>query len=93
MDTGVSNATSADIRSWIAKGRKGEVYLAFFNLSEQKTPIYAHRSDLSKAFTGKRIRSCKGQELWSGNYVATKKGSISMEVGVHGCALFVLNCK
>ncbi|KEH20754.1 alpha-galactosidase [Medicago truncatula] len=89
----VEGVSSADISSWIATGRKGEVYLAFFNLSEQKTPIYAHRSNLSKAFTGKRIRSCKGQELWSGKYVATKKGSISTDVGVHGCALFVLNCK
>ncbi|KAL2343109.1 hypothetical protein Fmac_004394 [Flemingia macrophylla] len=87
-----ANANSGGIRSWIATGRKGEIYLAFFNLSEQKTVIYAKTSYLAKALPDRTIDSCKGKEVWSGKDVITTEGTISMNVEIHGCALFVLNC-
>ncbi|RHN42854.1 putative alpha-galactosidase [Medicago truncatula] len=87
-----ANVVSGGIRSWIATGRNGEVYLAFFNLNEQKTPVYAKTSDLGKVFPGRRIKSCQGTEVWSGKNVVTTQGTISVDVEVHGCALFVLHC-
>ncbi|KAK7287292.1 hypothetical protein RIF29_00507 [Crotalaria pallida] len=42
------DVNSGGISSWIATGRKGELYVAFFNLSEQKTVIYAKTSYLAK---------------------------------------------
>ncbi|RYR17600.1 hypothetical protein Ahy_B03g062306 isoform C [Arachis hypogaea] len=81
------------IRSWIAKGRRGEVYVAFFNLSEQKTVISTKTSSLGNAFADRTsITSCHGKEVWSGKQVITTQGTLSAEVGLHGCALFVLNC-
>ncbi|RHN42859.1 putative alpha-galactosidase [Medicago truncatula] len=64
---------SDGIRSWIATGRKGEVYLAFFNLNEQKTPVYAKTSDLAKVFPGIHISSCQGKEVWSGSVERTSQ--------------------
>nr|KYP36484.1 Alpha-galactosidase [Cajanus cajan] len=87
-----ANANSGGVRSWIATGRKGEIYLAFFNLSEQKTVIYAKTSYLAKVLPDRTIDSCKGKEVWSGKEVLTTHGTISMNVGIHGCALFVLYC-
>ncbi|AES67589.1 alpha-galactosidase [Medicago truncatula] len=87
-----ANVESGGIRSWIATGRKGEVYMAFFNLNEQKTPIYANMSYLAKVLPGRRINSCQGKEVWSGKNVVTTQGTISMDVEVHGCALVVLYC-
>ncbi|XP_019464188.1 PREDICTED: uncharacterized protein LOC109362678 isoform X2 [Lupinus angustifolius] len=83
---------SGGISSWIATGRKGEVYVAFFNLSEQKTLIYAQISNLAKVLPGRSFNSCKGKELWSGKDIVTKEKTLSIEVEIHGCALFVLNC-
>ncbi|KAL5175581.1 Alpha-galactosidase [Glycine soja] len=90
--THAANVNSGGIRSWIATGRTGEIYLAFFNLSEQKTEIYAKTSYLAKVLPDKSITSCKGEEVWSGTDVITTQGTISMNVEIHGCALFVLNC-
>ncbi|XP_017420629.1 uncharacterized protein LOC108330641 isoform X1 [Vigna angularis] len=87
-----AEANAGGIRSWIATGRKGEIYLAFFNLSDEKTEIYAKISYLGKVLPDKRIDSCKGKEVWSGKNVITTQGTISMDVEIHGCALFVLNC-
>ncbi|KAH1251002.1 Alpha-galactosidase A [Glycine max] len=87
-----ANVNSGGIRSWIATGRTGEIYLAFFNLSEQKTEIYAKTSYLAKVLPDKSITSCKGKEVWSGTDVITTQGTISMNVEIHGCALFLLNC-
>ncbi|MCI33343.1 alpha-galactosidase 1-like, partial [Trifolium medium] len=88
------NVDSGGVRSWIATGRRGEVYLAFFNLSDQqKTTIYAKTSFLAKVLPDRRINSCKGKEVWSGKrIVVTAQGTIAMDVEVHGCALFVLYC-
>ncbi|KAK7359031.1 hypothetical protein VNO77_00975 [Canavalia gladiata] len=87
-----ANVNSGGIRSWIAMGRRGEIYLAFFNLNAQKTVIYAKTSYLAKVLPDRSINSCKGKEMWSGKNVITTQGTLSMNVENHGCALFVLNC-
>lgn len=83
--------TSGGTRSWIATGRRGEIYIAFFNLNPKKTVISAKTSDLAKVLPGKNFVSCKGREVWSGQDFVVKD-SISMAVESHGCALFVLYC-
>ncbi|XP_061976097.1 uncharacterized protein LOC133697505 isoform X4 [Populus nigra] len=92
IDANVGN--SGGVRSWIATGRKGEIYVALFNLNSEKTVISATISDLTKAFPGRNLNatSCYGREVWSGKDFGEIKDSISMEVEIHGCALFVLNC-
>eukprot|EP00258_Populus_trichocarpa_P050229 XP_024466248.1 uncharacterized protein LOC7477078 isoform X1 [Populus trichocarpa] len=92
IDANVGN--SGGVRSWIATGRKGEIYVALFNLNSEKTVISATISDLTKALPGKNLNatSCFGREVWSGKDFGEIKDSISMEVEMHGCALFVLNC-
>ncbi|KAJ6431083.1 hypothetical protein OIU84_018556 [Salix udensis] len=89
-----ANVGSSRVRSWIATGRKGEIYVALFNLNSEKTVISATISDLTKALPGRSLNatSCHGTEVWSGKDFGKIKDSISMEVEIHGCALFVLNC-
>ncbi|KAJ6323626.1 hypothetical protein OIU76_011009 [Salix suchowensis] len=89
-----ANVGSSRVRSWIATGRKGEIYVALFNLNSEKTVISATISDLTKALPGRSLNatSCHGTEVWSGKDFGKIKDSISMEVEMHGCALFVLNC-
>ncbi|KAF1875815.1 hypothetical protein Lal_00006445 [Lupinus albus] len=87
-----ADVNSGGISSWIAMGRKGEVYVAFFNLSEQKKVIYAKISNLSKVLPGRSFNSCKGKEIWSGKDIVTTDQTLSIEVEIHGCALFVLQC-
>ncbi|CAJ2677144.1 unnamed protein product [Trifolium pratense] len=90
------NVDSNEVRSWIATGRNGEVYMSFFNLSDQQNTtitIYAKTSFVSNVLSDKRISSCQGKEVWSGKDVVTTQGVIKMDVEAHGCALFVLNCK
>ncbi|XP_028752356.1 probable alpha-galactosidase B [Neltuma alba] len=79
------------IRSWIAKGRRGEVYVAFFNLNEQKTVISAKTSDLAKVIPG-NYNACECREVWSGKDFDARHGTLSAEVEKRGCALLVLNC-
>ncbi|XP_048317876.2 uncharacterized protein LOC125418411 isoform X1 [Ziziphus jujuba] len=88
------NVISTGVRSWIATGRKGEIYLAFFNLNAEKTVISASISDLAKALPGKNLNgaSCKANEIWSGKDFGIISQSISTPVEIHGAALFVLNC-
>ncbi|WOL14378.1 hypothetical protein Cni_G23158 [Canna indica] len=40
--------TIEGVRSWIATGRRGEVYMSFFNLNPQTTVISARTSDIAK---------------------------------------------
>ncbi|KAF6159520.1 hypothetical protein GIB67_032291 [Kingdonia uniflora] len=56
---------SGGIRCWIATGRRGEIYVSFFNLSAEKTVISAKISDLTKAFPSRNLRraSCKYREV------------------------------
>ncbi|WCJ38572.1 Melibiase family protein [Euphorbia peplus] len=80
------------IRSWVATGRKGEIYVAFFNLNPQKTIISAKILDIGKVIRpGKSLTSCQSNEVWSGKAFLVKD-SISMEVEMHGTALFVIRC-
>ncbi|RZC26895.1 hypothetical protein D0Y65_005191 [Glycine soja] len=80
------------IRSWIATGRKGETYVAFFNLNNEKTTISASIVDLAMVHPGRRkFRLCSGNEMWSGRTIQTNN-MFSAEVQGHGCALFVLQC-
>ncbi|KAF3333174.1 Alpha-galactosidase mel1 [Carex littledalei] len=86
--------TSGGIRSWIATGRKGEIYLAFFNLNPTATHITAKVSDLQDFMGSSFFRqgSCNCTEVWSGKNMQPLKTTISAFVNSHGCALFVLNC-
>ncbi|KAB1213152.1 hypothetical protein CJ030_MR5G015860 [Morella rubra] len=76
------------------KSVEGEIYVALFNLNPQKTVISAKISDIAKVLPGKSLKeaSCECREMWSGKDFGVTNQSISMEVEVHGCALFVLNC-
>ncbi|KAF5746544.1 hypothetical protein HS088_TW06G00715 [Tripterygium wilfordii] len=46
------------IRLWIATGRSGEVYVAFFNLNPQMVKVSAQLSDLAKTLPGRSFNSC-----------------------------------
>lgn len=72
----------------------GEIYIAVFNLDNEKAEVSMKIADLGKALRGKNIntRSCKGREEWSRKEVAVVNDSVSAQVEVHGSALFVLNC-
>ncbi|KAL5125562.1 Alpha-galactosidase mel1 [Glycine soja] len=74
------------------KGLKGETYVAFFNLNNEKTTISASIVDLAMVHPGRRkFRLCSGNEMWSGRTIQTNN-MFSAEVQGHGCALFVLQC-
>ncbi|XP_068657572.1 uncharacterized protein [Aristolochia californica] len=89
-----NNANVGGVRSWVATGRKGEIYVSFFNLDAMKTVISANIADLTKSVPSDYVRkdSCKCTEVWSAEDLGTVK-QLSMEVAGHGCALFVLNCQ
>ncbi|CAL9193609.1 unnamed protein product [Musa hybrid cultivar] len=93
--TMVSEAVNSTegIRSWIGTGRKGEIYLSFFNLNSQTTVISAKISDIGKVLSGEFLgnATCKCTEVWSGHKFG-QVNQISMAVTRHGCALFVLDC-
>ncbi|KAA8529650.1 hypothetical protein F0562_034250 [Nyssa sinensis] len=94
VNTVKASVSTRGIRSWIATGRRGEIYVAFFNLNPKKTIISAKLSDITKALPSKNLKdvSCMGKEVWSGKDLGVINQSISMAVETHGCALFVLNC-
>nr|KYP73150.1 Alpha-N-acetylgalactosaminidase [Cajanus cajan] len=81
------------IRSWIAAGRRGVIYVAFFNLVDEKTTISANIADLAIAIPGRKrkLRVCAGTEIWSNVYLRIRN-TFSIELSAHGCALFVLKC-
>ncbi|KAL8534819.1 hypothetical protein ACS0TY_010742 [Phlomoides rotata] len=83
------------VRAWIATGRKGEIYVAFFNLDNEKAEVSMRIADLGKALPRKKIdsASCKCREEWTGKEFGVIKGSVSTQLEIHGSALFVLNCK
>ncbi|OAY74734.1 Alpha-galactosidase [Ananas comosus] len=82
------------IRSWIATGRRGEIYLSFFNLNPVSTVISARISDLRKVLDSSFFRrgSCSGKEVWSGESHSLVKTKLSVTVKKHAAVLFVLNC-
>lgn len=71
----------------------GEIYVAFFNLGDQKTDVSMRVAELGKVLPGKNFSTalCKCREEWSGKNFGVVD-SFSTKVEVHGCALFVLNC-
>ncbi|OMO60281.1 Glycoside hydrolase, clan GH-D [Corchorus capsularis] len=93
MNSLKADAGSGGIRSWIATGRKGEIYLAFFNLGTEKTVVSANVADFGKVLPQKNLMgaSCKYHEIWSGKLGETKK-VLSIELEMHSPALFVLLC-
>lgn len=88
----IVKVSSGGVRSWLATGRRGEIYLAFFNLNNQVTEMSAKISDITKAIQATSSK-CTGREVWSGTNLGAINDSISMSIKAHGCALFVLNCK
>ncbi|KAL2903423.1 Alpha-galactosidase [Bienertia sinuspersici] len=93
-----ANAVPTGIRSWVATGRRGEVYLAFFNLNQEKTtikaPITTHQVNLAKALPSVKFGSLsKCKEVWTNQDCHISGGSISMDVEGHGAALLVLTSK
>ncbi|KAK6922302.1 Glycoside hydrolase, family 27 [Dillenia turbinata] len=95
INTVEANVVSSGVRAWVATGRQGQLYLAFFNLYSERITMSAKISDLASALPAKNLKnsSCKGKEIWTGKYVGATKESISAAVESHGCALFVLYCK
>ncbi|XVE74933.1 hypothetical protein DITRI_Ditri12bG0058400 [Diplodiscus trichospermus] len=93
VDTLEADANSNGLRAWIATGRRGEIYLAFFNLNQEKTVVSATIVDLAKVLPWKHLNgaSCKYREIWSGEFGVTKQ-LISIAVERHGSSLFVLHC-
>ncbi|KAJ0537362.1 putative alpha-galactosidase [Helianthus annuus] len=87
-----ANTAPGGIRSWIATGKKGEVYLAFFNLNSARTVISTTVSSLSKAFPTINFGSCSYKEVWSAKDYGSLQHSLSASVDSHGCALFILTC-
>ncbi|GAB4840477.1 hypothetical protein Ancab_021246 [Ancistrocladus abbreviatus] len=89
------NVPSGGIRSWVATGRKGEVYIAFFNLNTEKMLISTTTTNLARVLPGKRIIgfACKCREVWSGKEYNITGELISVEVEAHGSALFVVSCE
>ncbi|XP_030440330.2 probable alpha-galactosidase B [Syzygium oleosum] len=89
-----ANDGAAGARSWIATGRSGEIFLAFFNLNSYDMKISALVSDLAKALPGRTVSSCTGNEIWSSTKIDRPTlDSISILVESHDCALYVLNCR
>ncbi|KAH9622445.1 hypothetical protein KSS87_016669 [Heliosperma pusillum] len=87
----VANAVPVGVRSWVATGRRGEVYLALFNLNQAKTTISTHFSNLSKLLPGVSSGvAYKCSEVWSRQACQISGDSISMNVEAHGAALLVL---
>ncbi|KAJ4974214.1 hypothetical protein NE237_007388 [Protea cynaroides] len=89
-----ANFISGGIRSWIATGRQGEVYVSFFNLSPDRMILSANILDLAKVLPGRDLSkaSCRYSEVFSGKDYGVAKQEISIEVEMHASALFILNC-
>ncbi|KAE8688340.1 O-fucosyltransferase family protein isoform 1 [Hibiscus syriacus] len=93
VDLVKDDAGSSEVRSWIATGRRGEIYLAFFNLNPVMSVMSANLADVAKVLPWKNMKrvSCKYHEIWSGKSGVTKQ-LISIAVEKHGSSLFVLTC-
>ncbi|CAI9093044.1 OLC1v1028446C2 [Oldenlandia corymbosa var. corymbosa] len=86
-------ANEGEVRSWIATGTQGEIYLAFFNLNPEAHTISTEISDIGKALPGGKVYSdCKTTEVWTAKDFGVVTKMISMVVPPHGCALFTLHC-
>ncbi|XP_054821332.1 uncharacterized protein LOC129320140 isoform X2 [Prosopis cineraria] len=92
LDSVKARENFGGLHSWVATGREGQIYVAFFNLNEEKTMISMELSDLVKVLPGTDFSSCKCKEVWSGKDIVIVEGKLSLAVAKHGCALFVLHC-
>lgn len=73
----------------------GEIYVAFFNLSLEKTTITIRNSDLVKALPGTKLTSgasCKGTEVWSRQDLGIIDHSKAIVIESHGTSLVVIHC-
>ncbi|CAN6447293.1 unnamed protein product [Victoria cruziana] len=90
----LDDAKYEEVRSWIATGRKGEIYLSFFNLFSRKMMISTTIKELAKVlpedYIGKGFCYCS--EIWSKQQLGRIRKKLSMKVAPHGCAAFVLKC-
>ncbi|KAL8161657.1 hypothetical protein V2J09_013146 [Rumex salicifolius] len=82
--------SSEGVRSWVATGRRGEVYVAFFNLNQETSLISAKLSDVEKMLPGRKLdgSTCKCREVWSGHGYRIRRASISADVEPHGTIPF-----
>ncbi len=65
----------------------GEIYLALFNISDQKEPMNVG-IELSKlGIEG----SCKIMDMWSGKKLGKFSGTFERELNAHACGLFKIN--
>ncbi|KAK9707460.1 hypothetical protein RND81_07G198800 [Saponaria officinalis] len=86
----VANSVPEGIRSWVATGRRGEIYLAFFNLNQAKTVISTQLSSLAVELPGVNLGdSYKCVEVWSGEDCQIIDSSVLLDVEPHGAALLV----
>ncbi|XP_010026607.2 probable alpha-galactosidase B, partial [Eucalyptus grandis] len=85
--------TASGARAWIATGRSGEIFLAYFNTNPIEMLIATHVSELGKALPGRNITSCTGKEIWTDtSYERPVTDTIATVVDSHDCVLFVFNC-
>ncbi|PIA51623.1 hypothetical protein AQUCO_01100464v1 [Aquilegia coerulea] len=89
-----ANEISGGARSWIATGERGEIYLAFFNLSPQEMTISTMLVDVDKVIPGRNLaqKQCVFSETWTQKAFKVVDGRVTMAVESHGCALLVLTC-
>lgn len=94
MKRNQADAGAGGTRSWLATGRRGEIYLAFFNLNSDKTLMSTTISDIAKALPrgNQPYTSCACTELWTGTNFGFVTSSVSMVVQPHGSSLFTLSC-
>ncbi|KAL8218903.1 hypothetical protein R6Q57_022276 [Mikania cordata] len=78
-----ANTSPGGIRSWIATGKKGKVYVAYFNLNPTRTVVSATVSSLSKTFPAINFGSCSSKEVWSGKDYGSLQHSLSAPVESH----------
>ncbi|XP_028794681.1 alpha-galactosidase-like [Neltuma alba] len=80
------------LRSWMATGNDGKVYVAYFNLNQEISRMVMNMSALGNVLlAGRSLANCNGQDVWNENNKVTN-GTIFANVGPHGCSLFVLTC-
>ncbi|XP_054817768.1 alpha-galactosidase-like [Prosopis cineraria] len=89
----IPNSFGPGIRTWLARGRKGEIYVAIFNLNEKVANTKMDISYIREMLPVKgNFSTCTGSDLWSPvNEVAN--GTLLANVEAHACALFTLTCQ
>ncbi|XP_054817769.1 alpha-galactosidase-like [Prosopis cineraria] len=85
------HSDAAGVRSWIATGRNGEIYVALFNLKDGPIDINLNVSYIGTVIPEKHFSNCNGSDLWNSRNTIVNGGS-KARLGGHSCALFVLSC-